>query len=155
MKTIISFLFVCVSFGSLKAQTADSVSTVYELDTMWTPGFTKRDVLKDSLSYLFIRGKYVEVAGQSAMNKFLYKGMISRMVVTPNEFGFSTYSFYMVKRGPFKGSLTMKITETSATVAEIHVYNAFSTFDKKFYAKRTVFEAIKPYVRKPRKPNSK
>lgn len=128
---------------------------LFHLDTMWTPGFSSKTILKDSVSYfLYSEGK-VLTKGDYPMGNFRIKGQISRFSSKLNENGLESSQFYIVKRGFLKGSLTVKINQLSKDNYEISIVSAFATFDRKFTARHGELSEIIVEIPKKLKPGKK
>lgn len=158
-----SFLFlVFISFTAYSFGQADSLSKqnppsfmLFHLDTMWIPGFSSKTILQDSVSYfLYSEGK-VLAKGDYPMGDFRKKGEISRYTARLNENGLQSSQFYIVKRGFFKGSLTVKINQLSENKFEISIVSAFATFDRKFSATRGELTEVIVETPKKLKPGKK
>lgn len=125
------------------------------LDSIWTTGATKKTVLKDSLSYFEIRGSRVEICLKTATSETIEKGRVIYWKESKEENGFVKNSFYISGRGAFKGSLTVNIKQINEDEYEIHILNAFATFDKRIKARvGDEREIIRP-PKKKYKPGSK
>lgn len=125
------------------------------LDSIWTTGTTKKTALKDSLSYFEIRGNKVEICLKTAKTEKREKGRVIYWKESKDENGLMKNSFYISGRGAFKGSLTVNIQQISEDEFEIHILNAFATFDKRIMAKvGNESEIIRP-PKKKYKPGSK
>ena len=154
VKNLLFILFTGISvlsFGqvdTLPKQKSPSFM-LFHLDSMWTPGFTSRKVLQDSVSYfLYSEGK-VLTKGIYPMGDFRKKGAISRYTSKLNESGFESSQFYIVKRGFMKGSLTVKINQLKEDHYEISIVSAFGSFDKRISARRGELSEI--IVEEPKK----
>lgn len=133
-----------------------TIKVVYELDSMRTANYPKKDVLYDSLSFFIIEGDKVFFSVKNKLYKKKYKGKVSRWKTTVNENGFEDVSFYIVSRGLGRGSLTVKMKGLSNELIELHILNAWSTFDKKFIGHKTEMDAIDRSVfTKSKKPSRK
>lgn len=129
---------------------------VFELDSMRTANYPKRYALYDSLSFFIVEGDRVYFSVKNKLYKKKYKGKVSRWKSTINENGFEDVSFYMVSRGLGRGSLTIKMKGLSEETMEVHILNAWSTFDRKFIGHKTELSAINRAVfTKAKKPSKK
>lgn len=122
---------------------------LFHLDSMWTPGYTSKKVLQDSVSYFLHSEGKVLTKGIYTMGDFRKKGEISRYTSKLNENGLESSQFYIVKRGFMKGSLTVKINQLTKDNYEISIVSAFASFDKRFSARRGEMSEI--IVEKPKK----
>lgn len=128
---------------------------VYMLDSLWTTGTTKKTALKDSLSYFEIRGSKVEICLKTASTETREKGRVIYWKESMEENGLKKNAFYISGRGAFKGSLTVTIKQIDQQYFEIHMLNAFATFDKRIQARvGEESEIIRP-PKKQYKPGSK
>lgn len=133
-----------------------SRTLVYELDTMTTANYPKKHTLYDSLSFFTIEGEKVFFSVKNDLYKKKYKGKVSRWKTSVNENGFEDVSFYIVSRGLGRVSLTVKMKGLSEDLIELHILNAWSTFDKKFIGHKTELSAINRSVfTKAKKPSRK
>jgi hypothetical protein len=122
---------------------------LFHLDSMWTPWYTSKKILQDSVSYfLYSEGK-VLTKGIYPMGDFRKIGEICRYTSKLNENGLESSKFYIVKRGFMKGSLTVKINQLTENNYEISIVSAFASFDKRFSARRGELSEI--IVEKPKK----
>lgn len=154
-------MFIVVSLACNVAFTQDKSGPdslyykVYMLDSIWTTGTTKKTALRDSLSYFEIRGSKVEICLKTATTETREKGRVIYWKESRDENGLMKNSFYISGRGAFKGSLTVTIKQIDQHEFEIHMLNAFATFDKRIQARvGDESEIIRP-PKKQYKPGSK
>jgi hypothetical protein len=151
-------LFFCLSILSAQQTYCqalpDTLNKVFILDSIWTTGASKRTALKDSLSYIELANDRFEMRAVSKNSEIIDKGRISRYKLLTQENGLYYSTFYIVNRGGFKASLTAHIKEISNGVFEIHLINAWSTFDKKIIGAIGSADRIIRPVKKNYKPKS-
>lgn len=157
-KSLFVILFlILTSNGKVSAQ-VDTLkkSWVYELDTVSTPGYSKKSEMVDTLSFFLIEGDNVYLAGEYDIKKFKKSGKVGRWKSTINEQGLEEASFYIFSRGLGRGSLTVKLKELPSDRIELHVVSAFATFDRKFIGHKVNLTAIDRSVfTKPTNPGKK
>lgn len=128
---------------------------VFLMDSIWTTGSKVKTPLRDSVSYFEIRGGRAEFQFKTATSEKIERGRIIYWKEETAVDGLVNYSFYLSGRGAFKGSLTITIQQKKEDQYEIHVFNAFATYDKCITGRTGTEAAIIRPIKKQYKPGTK